>query len=79
MDGGRADAARLVAAVELNGKEGVGGLGASVGDELGIGRVVEVGVIEVDVRKPVASRGQVSQSPAVLDDICDAIDEDEVA
>jgi hypothetical protein len=51
VHGRGAHAARLVAPVELHGEQDVGGLGAAIGDELGIGRVLEVRIVEIDVGK----------------------------
>ena len=61
-----ADAVGLVAAVELDREEDVGGLGAAIGAELGIGRALEVRVVEIDVGEAVAGRRQVHQPRARL-------------
>ena len=65
--------------VELDGEQDVGGLGAAVGAELGIGRVLEVRVLEIDVGEAVARRGQVDQARAGLQQRRDAVDQHEVA
>jgi hypothetical protein len=49
MDGGRADSVPLVAAIELDCEQDVGGLRASVGDPRVIGRALDIRVVEIDV------------------------------
>ena len=53
---------RLVAPVELDGEQDIGGLRAAIGAELGIGRALEVRIVEVDVGEPVTRRGQVDEA-----------------
>jgi len=78
VDGRGADAAFLVAAVELHREQDVGRLRAPVGDELGIGRVVEVGVLEIDIGEAVTGGRQVHQARARLHQRGDPVDEHEV-
>src|SRR3546814_3681833 len=73
-----ADAAILVAAIELDGKEDVRGLGAAIGDPRIIVAAVEIGVAQIDVRETVPRRGEADQAAAVLDQRRDAVDESEV-
>src|SRR3546814_6764306 len=73
-----ADAAILVAAIELDGKEDVRGLGAAIGDPRIIVAAVEIGVAQIDVRETVPRRGEADQAAAVLDQRRDAVAESDV-
>src|SRR5271170_5388025 len=61
MDGRRADAARLVAAVEFDREQDIGRLRTAVAYPRVIRRAVEIRIVEVDVGKTMAGRGQVDQ------------------
>jgi hypothetical protein len=50
MDSGDPDALPFQPAIKLHREQDVGGFGAAVGPELGIGRVLEIGVFKVHVR-----------------------------
>jgi hypothetical protein len=43
-----------VTAIELDCEQYIGGLGAAIGSELGVGRVLEVRIFQIDVRISVA-------------------------
>ena len=79
MHGRRPHPVALVAPVELDGEQDVGGLRAAIGAELGIGRALEIRIVEIDVGESVARRGQVDQARARLQQRGDAVDEDEMA
>ena len=74
MHGRGPHAVRLVPSVELDGEQDVGGLRAAIGPELGIGRVLEVRIVEVNVGEPMTRRGQVDQARAGLQQRDDAVD-----
>src|SRR5690349_13417372 len=65
VHGGRAHAARFVAAIELDGEEDIGGLGATVCAKVGVFGALEIGVFEIDVRIAMAGRREVHKPRAV--------------
>src|ERR1700761_5731162 len=62
MDGCGAHSVGAVAAVEGDGEEDVCGLGATVGDERLVRRVLEVGIFEIDIAIAVAGGGQIDEA-----------------
>ena len=77
MDGGGADAVRLVAAVEFDGEENVRRLGAAIGLPGVIGGLLEIGIVEIDIRETMPGGGKGDEARAVAHQGRDAIDEDE--
>ena len=75
----RAHAARFVAPVELDGEQDIGGLGAAIGAELGIGRALEIRIVQIDVGKAMAGGGEVHQPRARLQQRGDPVDQHEMA
>ena len=66
MHGGRAEAFAFVAAIELDSEQDVRGLGAAVGAERGIFRVLKVGIVEVHIGKAVAGGRKIHQPRALV-------------
>ena len=62
----RPNVTRLVPPVELDRKQHVGGLGAAVGNELLVGRVLKVRICKINVRIAVAGGGDIDQPAAKL-------------
>jgi hypothetical protein len=71
--------ARLVSPVELHREQDVGGLGPAIGDHRVVGRALEIGIVEVDVRIAVAGGGDVHQPSARRDQRRDAVRQNEMA
>ena len=69
----------LVAPVELDREQDVGGLRAAIGAELGVGRALEIRIVQIDVGEAVAGRGQIDQPRARLQQRGDPVDEHEMA
>ena len=79
MDGGGADSAILVAAVELDREQDVGGLRPAVRRPRVIGRALEIRIVEIDVGNLMAGRRQIHQPRARLHQRRDPIDQHEMA
>ncbi len=78
MKRGGADSTILVAAVELDREQDVGGLRTAVGRPRAIGRALEIRIVEIDVGKLMAGRRQIDEPPARLDQRRDAVDQHEM-
>ncbi len=76
---GRVHTARLVPPVEFDGKQDIGSPGPSIGNPGIVGRVLEVRVFDIDIRKAVTERCEVHQSFAGRNQGRDSIDEGEIA
>jgi hypothetical protein len=62
----RAHAVRPVPAVELDGEQDIGCLRPAIGAEFGVGRALEIRIVEIDVGKPMPRRRQVDEARAGL-------------
>src|ERR1700723_3449508 len=70
---------RLVPPIELDCKQQIGGLGATVGNELLVGRMLKVRIFKIDIRISVSRGRQVHQPRSGLQQRSDAVDEDKVS
>jgi hypothetical protein len=71
--------ARLMPPVELHREQDVGGLGPAIGNHRVVGRALEIGIVEVDVRIAVAGGGDIHQPAARREQRGDAVHQHEVA
>src|SRR3546814_19477806 len=74
----RTDSARLVAPVEFDCEEDIGGLRAAIGDPGIIGLGLEIGIGKIDVGKTVTDRCDDDQPSAVADQGRDAVHQGEM-
>src|SRR5580658_9187026 len=72
-------AAIPVTFVECDRKEDVRSFGSSVGNEGLIGRVLKVGILEVDIGIAVTARRKIDQPPARTNERRNPVDQDKVA
>ena len=70
---------RLMAAVELDSEQDVGGLRATVSRPRIIGHALEIRIVEIDVGIAMAGRRQIDQPRARLHQRSDAVDQHEMA
>jgi hypothetical protein len=79
MNGRCTNAASLMTAIELYGKENIGCFGPAVGHEGVVVSPFKVGIVEIDIGKPMSGRGQVYEPTSWFHQRSNAIDENEVS
>ena len=79
MNGRGTDSAFAMTRIECDGEENVRGLRSSICNERVVRGSLEVWILQIDVREPVAGRGKADEPAARFYERCDAIYQDEVS